>query len=873
MKVRVLSSLPKTKPGGHFTLFFEVENVGSRKAEASLQLPQNWQVIASRSSELSSTVSKYIFTVSSPSSAFAGSYQMAFVIRSGDRMARKITEAEVVTVRRVEVIPLTSYDYVREGDSLKLEYLVQNLGNHIEKVELRTTTGKIEINEDSLTLYPHKSIRVAVNQKIPETQNSYWEMSNGLFVSLQDSSNATSGFINLPVYSSKNRKSDPYLRYTLEAGAWYSYFDFNKEGTGSYQYDVKGSGFLDFKRKHYADFIVHGPNQITLPAVGSYDQYSLNYAYKKSTFVSAGDYLLVVNNLMEFGRFGRGLRVEQKIMKTGISLFYNQPRFYTLQKDTYGASFYYRPKETLVFSVDGLSKIARVREKWFETKMLGLTTRFKTPVLSFSTEIAVARTQQKNDFGAFNRLYLHVKKLQISSDLVYAGKNFYGFYHNSWQAVNAVNYTVFKKVSLGVQSNITRLNPSFDIYILNISPYYSSNTVFLNYEPASRHRITVSYNEEAKEDRQTVKQFFFNEKYGRLVYMVNSEKFQLWFENRYGQARNLLAGGDDIRYTVSARSVLQPQVRVFRWLWVGGFAEYQRNSKFSSGTRLENYYYYGGNMRIVAGRVFNASVSYRNNYAPDEFIQQRSFMDLTAELNTKHHRLSVMAGRMFLPYYTTTNEGNLFFTVRYTLKLNVPVAKNKNLGSIKGTLTGEPTTRRAGVLVNLHDKKFLTDAEGSFYFNDLPPDKYYLTLDRSTLESGIIPGVKVPFEVSVLPKAASTVSVPLVLSGSISGKILLKSDNRVGDPLPPVVLKLTNGSESYITRPNEKGEFSFREILPGKWQIQASVQGNSGQYEIENAAQEVVVEALQDQKVSFKIQKKERKIYFSDKSYQLISKK
>ncbi len=876
MKVKVLSLPQKIKPGGHFTFFFETR-AGSdfqTSAETSLELPRDWQIIVMRKTEQANHTTKYIYTISTPSTVLAGSYQIIIVVRLGDKEIREKTETEVVTIRRVEVVPLTSYEYVQEGDSLKLNYLVQNLGNHIEKIKLSTSRGKIEVKNDSLTLYPHKSIHVLVSQKVPETQSNFWEMSNDLFVSLTDSSDMVSGFINIPVYSSKNKKSDPYLRYSLEGGGWYSHFNLNHKARSSFQYDIRGSGFLDFKQRHFMDFTVHGPNQINLPAVGSFDLYSLNYSYKKRINVSLGDYPLRVNNLMEFGRFGRGLWFDQKIGKTGISVFYNQPRFYPYQKDTYGGRFYYIPKENLMFSFDALSKRVRFKDEWFNTQMYGVTAQYRTPVLSFITELAASRAHGKSDAGFFNRINFQVKKFQVSSDQVYVGKNFYGSYHNSWQAVNSFYYLLFKKLNVGLQSNITRLNPRFDTYILNTSPYYTNNSLLLNYSVARGHRLMLSYNQEEKEDRQEIKQFYFKEKYGRLVYMAGTEKVQVWFENRYGLARNLLAAGDDIRYSTSIRSVLQPQVRIFRWFWLGGFGEFQRNAKFSENTSLQNYYYYGGSGRAIVNNVFNASFSYRNNYAPDELIQTRSYMDLSVEWNTRHNRISILGGRMFLPYHSAVNESSLFFVVKYTLKLNVPIAKNKNLGSVKGTITGSDQMPKSGILVNLQDKKFLTDASGNFYFNDLTPDKYYLTLDKSTMGNGIIAETRTPLEVNVEARSVREVTVPLVVSGGIEGKITLKAANQQTDTKPPVILvKISNEKESFLTRPNDNGLFSFKEIQPGKWRIEVSVQGNAGQYEIENPVQSVVVEPGTLKEVVFTIQLKERKIYFSNKSFQLISKK
>ena len=684
LNINVLNPPKKVIPGGHFTLFFELENADKNRKiiKESLILPESWQLIVSKKLDQDPTHTKYIYTVSTSSTSVSGKHPLTFVLTNND--GTKVSTQlfiEVVDFRKIDIIPLSSYEYVREGDSLNLEYLIHNSGNMSEKIKLHTTRGKLQLKYDTLTIEPNKSIQVKISQLVPETKSNYWLMSNDLYVTLRDSINPVINFISIPVYSNKNKKNDAYLRFPIEVGIWNSHFGTDRGVSRSYQFDVRGSGYLDFKAKHYLDFTIHGPNQINLPTLGNYDQYTVNYSYKNKTNVSLGDYVLSFNNLMEFGRFGRGIHIDQKFKRTGIAVFYLKPRFYPNQRETYGGSLYLKGNENLKYSIDFLSKKSKNEKGWFVSKFIGLTANYKTNALSLTTEATVSFTKTKIDFGFFNRVYYHYKKLSINSDIVYAGKNFYGFYNNSWQSVNSVNYYISKKISLGAQSNVTRVNPSYDFSTLNTSPYYSNNSFLLNYEIKPDKRLMFSYNFEGKEDKQQIKQFYFREKYGRIAYLISSPKFNLWFETRVGQAKNLLVSTDASKSTQSVRSVVQPQAKVLPWLWVGTFFEYQRNAKFSNTNQLTNYFYYGGTSRVTLGNTFNASFSYRNNYAPDELVQKRSFVDLTAELERKNHKISVVAGRAFIPNHSQTNENNLFFMLKYTLKLNTPIRKNKHLGS------------------------------------------------------------------------------------------------------------------------------------------------------------------------------------------------
>ncbi|WP_435356571.1 hypothetical protein [Emticicia sp. SJ17W-69] len=879
LSINVLNPPKKVSPGGHFTLFFEIIGLETNQsiAEESLVLPKNWQLILSKKLDKDLANPKYIYTVATSSTSNAGAYPLILSLANSDgKEASKKLTIEVSNFRKIEIIPLSSYEYVKEGDSLHLDYLIQNLGNSSEKVSIKTSSGKIELKNDSLTIAPNKSMQVRVNKLVPKSQSNFWLMSNDLFVTLHDSLTPIIHFNSVPVYSNQNKKSDPYLRFPIETGVWYSYFVTDKGVRSSYQYDARGHGFLDFKQTHYLDFIVHGPNQIHLPVLGNYDQYFLSYSYKKQINLSLGDYLLSFNNLMEFGRFGRGFRFDQNFKRMGFSTFYTSPRFYPFQKDTYGLSFYVKPKQNLKYSLDFLSKQTQYNQQWFIANFIGVTANYRTNSFFLNSEAAMSSAQNKLDFGFFNRVYYHYKKIHLNSDIVYAGKNFYGFYHNSWQAINAINYNISKKISIGLQSNFTRVNPSFDFYAFNSSPYFSNNSILLNYDIKPSNRLILSYNLEEKEDKKEIKQFHFRENYGRLAYLVNKQKFNLWFENRLGYTQNYLSASDDVKNTQSIQTIIQPLVRVFPCLWLGTFFEYQQTSKFSTINQLTNYYYYGGTSRITVGSTFNLSFSYRNNYAPDELIQKRSFVDLTAELNTKHHKLSLMGGRTFIPNYNQTNENTLFFMLKYSLKLNVPIAKNNQLGSIKGHISSINKLKKEGILVSIGSQKFMTDANGNFYFNDLVPDKYYITLEKSTIETGVISETKTPIEVQVNPKTIHDVSIPLVRSGGVVGKIHFKTNDEATQENKKalvVLIKLFNEQDTFMTKVNDKGEFSFREIKPGQWNIEAIIHGNKDSFVIENLSQNIIIESEKLKTLSFSVVSKERKIYFSNQNFLLNSKK
>ncbi|WP_229253905.1 hypothetical protein [Dyadobacter sp. NIV53] len=342
-----LSNSPgKVVPGGHFTLFFDVKSDSALPdpLDGNIVLPEKWSLLSQRIPVriAGQKQLRYFFVIGTPSDCKAGEFMVRFKLSSNQGQTTAQVPLSIQETRKIEVFVVSQPGFVKEGDTLRVTYLVQNSGNRTEKVFLKTNRGKIENVQDSLTLEPGAKTKVTVLQIIPVTENNAWQCSSDVTINVAGAGQPVYQVVTIPVFSSKIRKIDPYFRFPVEAGGGYLSYQYGDKKMVAYQYAVSGKGFLDQKEKHYADFTVRGPNQFAFPAIGGYDQYSLEYNYKKKAFISAGDYILQLSSLMEFGRFGRGLKVEQQFRKTAYTVFYQKARFYPNQKESVGGRFVYK---------------------------------------------------------------------------------------------------------------------------------------------------------------------------------------------------------------------------------------------------------------------------------------------------------------------------------------------------------------------------------------------------------------------------------------------------------------------------------------------------------------------------------------------------
>lgn len=916
ISIQVLNPPNKIKPGQYFTLFLEMKSNThfEDNVEIAIALPEGWRILMSKKPSVfkGQQSVKFIYTIAASRLAPQGMYNLAIsAISEGHKIENKNQIVEVESVRKLEILALNVPEYIKEGDTLSVAYVIQNLGNTSEKIILKTFYGKIELPKpdtlteninkiisakhnkkagpksieikhkiDSVTIEPNKSLHVKVVQIIPMSNKDSWNTSSDLQIIMKDSIHPISKTVSISVYSSKIKEGDPYLRFPIEMSVLYSNFKFGDKSISGYQYDFRGKGDLDIAKKHYLNFIIHGPNQLNTPSTNSFDQYSFEYAFKKKTVITGGDYALKVNNLTEFGRFGRGIRLDHAFKKIEFSLFYVNPRFYPRQRDTYGGIFTIKPSTKFTLSFNMLSKtLVDNNLDVFGAHFYGFSAALHLKNFTLDNEVSSSFSQGKTDFGVFNRMNWRIGRLQINNDLIYTGKNFYGFYKDSYLLINSLNYYLSKKLSVNLVSNITRLNPSNDITIFGISPYSESNMLSLNYQLNKFNRVFLSYETREREDKSSLKRFYFNESFGRISYNIRTKKFTFGYEARLGTSQNLLVKADSSVNQRLIQHTVQPLMEVRPGVWIGGYFDYQRTSKFSDDNVARNFYYYGGSLRVVLSKIFNASVMFRNNYAPDELTEIKSFLNINANLQLGNHDLTFTGGGAFVPNAQISNQDSHFFALKYGFKFGAPIARNKKMGSIKGQVVGlSEDINLKGIIVQLGNKRFITDAKGSFQFNNLVPSKYFVNLVPSSIESGVTTLGQVPLEIIVKSDTIYKITIPLTKIAAIKGRIIFQKSESPGTidittQKPVVLVKLYNEKETFLTEVDSKDEFSFKEIKLGKWQVLALIPGQLDQFSISYSHQYIDLTADIGKEVIITIMPKERKINFSNKTHVLTTEK
>ncbi len=849
-------------PGAYLTLVFKTTKAAV-PVTGEIDIPATWQLLSQMQMPGTEGVSWY-YSVASKSDNRAGAYPVRFSVLSEGIMQDSATAyIEVAEVSRVEIVAVSPPEYIREGETLEIAFVVGNQGNRVENMVFSATAGELET--DSARLAPGESMRVGLRRLVPMTGQSGRRLAQMLSVKVEGKPEPYHHHVTVPVYVSQPKKTDRYLRFPLEAGTSFLQYRIGETVHSGYQYFVQGEGSLDFQKRHTLGFEARGPSQRFFPVLGNYDHYSVSYAYKDRFRVTAGDFQLAFNQLMELGRYGRGGQVEIRGNKVGLRGFYQQPRLFSNQKNSYGGSVSLFFKNGDI-SASYFSKDVLVRKEWLNSRMVGLSTRIKSQKLLWETEAAGGRALGQYDVGVFNRLNYHGRKISFSNQLIYTGKNFYGFYTNSRLSVSNISYRFHPKAGVGLTHNYTLVNPSLDVTVFSTSPFTNTFTAFFTFTPGTRHRFFIHYSTGDRKDRQEPSTYDYHENTGNFFYTFEGKRMRWNHQARYGYTRNRLVQADGLTAPrqIYASTHLEPSFRLWRALWLGGFAEYQYTSRFSGTDQLQHLFFWGGHLSLAQSRAFRLNLTYRNSYAPDELYESRSYLSASAVWDLKHHRLAFQGGNVFHPNPELRQQNTLFFSLTYTLKLNVPVARKKNTGRVVGKITGVSSgIPPEGLMIRLGGREYLTDPGGNFVFNDLVEDRYLLTLHHLKASGGLIPMVRMPMEVQVRKDSVIHLEIPLSKTGGVQGKVNFEGVDRK----PLVLLKLYNEERSFLTDLKEGDIFSFKEVLPGAWKLKVMLYNPA--YEADMEEREVWVTTEKTSEVTLAVKPKERKIFFSDQNFKV----
>jgi hypothetical protein len=832
-------------------------NEHHKNVSVKINLPEGFKLLTG-SSEISflqvGDLRKLFFTTQVEPNTPFGSYPISIEVRKDS--ISLFTYTLVFTVLKnpkIEIIAIEKPDKLSQKGQEEAKFLVKNAGNTSENIELTSRSGKV-MGNTSIFLRPGESTTIRTTQAILFSNQDLRQIPFDLFCKIKDVEKTFSCMFSVPMMSFSSNKSDTYQRFPIQASLLYNYFKNDGRTVGAFQFDIKGKGYIDSKDKHLLEFIARGPNTLNTPRFGTTDQYYLGYqtgGFK----LDLGDNVFSFSQIVENGRFARGVQVKQRIKAIQLDLFYLEPRLMKSIKKEYGASFTRFLNPTSFVSLLYLNKSHVEKRQALQTEFLSLQSEFKIKRFNAKTELSASKTNKTYGYGGFYNSSFDYAKFRVYTNLLFTSKTYFGYYNNSLQVNNNAYYKLNQKTSVGYAKTISQINPSLDSVFFRVSPFVNNNNFSLDQIINKNNRFRLNFVSGSREDKMEIKTYHYNERFLRATLEHKHKKFNFRVDGDFGQSQNLLLAQESQKYSDSYRYRGYVSYTSKRNFSASVFSEFLKTNRYEANTSNSKYLYYGLNTRCKIRNTLALNLNVRNNFRPEELYDNQSFVDAAMVLTIKNHEFSLIGNYGYIP--TPKPEKTLFATVKYTVALNTPIRKKKGLGHVSGKLQGVKTD---GVILNLNGKQVMTDKQGNFRFNDLQPGKYYIGASKSTLGYGNIIDQNMTFLVEVLPNQDNKIELDVIPTGKVNG--MIHTVNKENLKHENILIEIYKDKFSALVVTDKFGQFQFSELKEGDYQIRILSDNIKKQYLIKNSELSVHVAVGQETMFTFNVEEKKKKVVF-----------
>lgn len=861
-------------PGKNYTIAFEISNTTERELNLSSEF------LVSERFYLTTNIKKVVvakndkkivlFTFGVNNNCAAGDYKALLKITSNNEpIASQEVALNVSKLYNLAIEVLKAPEYLRLEKEFYCEYLVTNNGNSDERITFESSNA-LKIVPANAVLKPDSSLVVAVFQQVPGNVSSKTMVLNSLKAYMVSNDLAFSNRVAVTVYPNNTKKPDLYHRFPITFSTIFNSLK-GLDTLNVFKFRVNGQGFLDKGNEHYLNFEYSGPSQSDIVRFGDYERYSVLYKNKKMEAV-LGHVNFSLSNITETSRYGTGGIISFDFGKTTATLFYVKPRFTKQISDSYGGKISQDLSDKVYVEAGFINRTLFEDNEEFNSRIFNLASFYAIDRFKINGEVAYESNYKTNGLAYSLEAYLNLKKLDLINSIQYSDKNYKGYLRNSKQLLSLANYRFNHKINMQIGVDYRAINPVKDTINYSSSPIITKYEAYLNYNVNRNNSIRIGGYYRNKEDQLSLQSYNFEEKLATLsFYSRMPYKYDLIWQNRVGKTINFLAESTVPQNTFF--SSLSISGNIFKDLILGLNGDYQQSNKQSAENEIVKTFYYGGNLQYNLKSDLNLNVFYKKNYDFDELDESQNY--LQAQLNYNYqrkHLLSVAVSQTSLPVFPIKKE--ILITASYSLVMNVPVSKNKTVGSLIGKITSAEKTNLEGILVLLDDLIAITNEKGVFHFYNLKPKTYRLYVKQSSLPKNKIIIMQQPIDIDILPNKETEVILEMGNTGALFGQIIFEETTLVQSSnfikkLPNLIVKITKGDKTYYTKTDKDGKFWFKELTPGEWNVELVVKNLVNDFTFSEVKKTISIISDEEGKAVFKASNKNREIKKSNKIFKL----
>jgi len=813
--------------------------------------------------------------------ASAGNYTIK-VFYWNEKLNTRDSVSAIIRVSESQKIKLTTIsnvDYIQAGQTIRASFLLSNQGNTSEKLIL-SSNANIDLLQTEVLLNPGDNKVINVVKVTDASLESTSMYSMRLTASIADQPEKNWYAYNNTMVIAKNAaKQDAYFRFPLSVSLAYIGMRQNGQLQKGFQGEINGKGSLNKDNTDYLEIKAVSPNPVAFTSMSQFEQYTAMYR-NKNLYVLLGDYSYTSSYLTEIQRFGTGAEIHYTFDKVEIGGFYNHPRFFRDIKDEF--SVFTSLKLNSNSSIKGGYLFKNTSENVGFPGGSKEQENIHIPYLVYESKIwdkvnltaEAAYSKSKRQQGLAYRILTDANfdKLTMSGQYLHAGPKYDGYYSNS-DLINAnLNYQPFQKFYINAYYSQSASNVKLDTLFLS-APLSKGYQLGLSYRYYKYNTLSLYGGFQSGKDRLALKLFDYAERYVRVGISQDIAFFNLRLEWQYGKTDNFLLNASGISKNATANlsaTIFKTTLNLFGSL--GETARYAEKS--------QRQVYYGGRLESQLSRKSHISLSFQNNFSPEEYYADRNLFELRYSQEIFPQNVIELAGRYTLQK-GEIGDKDFIMSVRYIYNLNIPVQKVAEYTTLHGKIMNMGVNSVGGIRLFLGTNITSTDSLGNFTFKNVVPGQAFLSIDKSSMQINEITNIPLPVTVDLSGKE-NIFNFGLTKAGSIEGNIAVEGYDKLSsdksllvDSLQSqksgnfVIIEVSCNNEVYRKLCSLNAPFNFTYLRPGNWVLKVFRNNLSKEFILIKDIYEVLIDANETKKIEIGISKKQKEVKYQSTPIQI----
>lgn len=858
------------KPGKVTTVVASILNkTGSNLiVQPKFFYPEGWNSITDTKDfeiKAGSKLTKLI-SFSAPNQTKAEDFELLYElieIKTGNSLGNLAITVQVEEIVNVSIKGIEVPHFVLAGQEVHAKFIVRNLGNSEQEISLISYNCDI-VGSNNILLAPNDikvvEVKTLTTPNIQKVSRKSFRIEGTTSGESLVKAHAYQHSLIIP-----NASAEINDIRRLPGYARLSYIGRNRidgQFISGWQGELFMRGNLDELGEKNLEIKLRGPNQFNVSSLGLYDEYyaQLNTPNYK---IHLGDKTYSLSPLTEYARNGRGIEASIRHKRKEFGSFYHRPRFFPEIKEEIGAYARHHFNLDNSISLNYLRKTYRNSNS--NASLLSLLGRFN-PFKNTYIESEVSQGYHQTESGYAGYLKLEsspINKLRLSSTVLYASRDFPGYFRNTWFYTGSINYSISPKINVFGNIYQDERNAARDT-IFSTAPFSKRYQAGLSFRLSRKTLIKTYLRQNELKDQLPSLKFHRQNQSLKLQISQDLRPFRLSAAAEYGKTENFL-NPEGEKYSKLFRAYLDINYRLSDRHNFRGFAQFFENNRFDNQNQKQFIFGISGQSRIT--KSTNVKFQYQNNFAIEEYYRDRNLMEFhLAQTIKKQHEISVSA--RYALQRQTVDQGDFSVAAHYKYNFGIPLEGKEKQSTLLGQIFSNNSESIEGIVLHLNGRTAVTNELGQFKFKSLAPGKYYLLLDKSSLAIHQIPDIPVPIQVEIIEGQDANISFGLTTSVTISGSLdiipkkLLTSNNSKMEMPGPILVQLTNGEDTFRQITEKDGTFIFSGLRPGEWNLNIIANDLYKQYIFEENEFELNMKPGQKENIEVRIRKKERKIKF-----------